>query len=489
MSSRNRYRGHKIKAEEFSLQPKVRQGRRGGWFRSLRGNKIYLRYIMFLWVTWFALIHYYERTVIGRAMSKCDWSLWEPWNRGDIPHRTALLADPQIMDAHSYPGRPRIINWFTQQILDNYHRKNWLYMHAYLDPDSVFFLGDLFDGGRKWKQDYWGQEYKRFNKIFDKRPNIYTVMSLPGNHDIGFGNDVIESSLKRFTAFFGDTSSKHNIGNHTFVLLDSVSLSNRNDEKISRIPREFLDSFNINDQKYPRILLTHVPLWRNPGKDACGPERESKNPFPYEKGEQYQTLIDEELTSMILSKTQPSMVFSGDDHDYCHINHSYTANGESVMVEEITVKSCAMNMGIKRPAIELLSLYNPQQNELSKSIELETNHATFKTKICYLPNPYKPFTMYLLHLVISLGIMIWMNFFPSSFNKKVGVRLNDYFGDIKGALLPISNKKDDSYNLNVIKRHSNYLVNERVDPKAFFLNSGLLLSLVLITFAYHYKSI
>ncbi|CAI4393694.1 CBM_collapsed_G0013510.mRNA.1.CDS.1 [Saccharomyces cerevisiae] len=327
--------------------------------RSKKRLRIYWRYISIVWILWLGLISYYELVVVKRAMKKCQWSTWEDWPEGAESHRVGLFADPQIMDEYSYPGRPQIVNYFTRVIVDHYHRRNWKYVQYYLDPDSNFFLGDLFDGGRNWDDTQWIKEYTRFNQIFPKKPLRRTVMSLPGNHDIGFGDTVVESSLQRFSSYFGETSSSLDAGNHTFVLLDTISLSDKTNPNVSRIPRQFLDNFAMGSHPLPRILLTHVPLWRDPEQQTCGQLRESKEPFPIQKGHQYQTVIENDISQEILTKIQPEILFSGDDHDHCQISHSYPFQGKTKNAQEITVKSCAMNMGISRPAIQLLSLYNP----------------------------------------------------------------------------------------------------------------------------------
>ena len=226
--------------------------------------RIYWRYISIIWILWLGLIYYHESAVVKRAMKKCQWSAWEKWPKGAESHRVGLFADPQIMDEYSYPKRPQIVNYFTRVLVDHYHKRNWKYVQYYLDPDSSFFLGDLFDGGRNWGDEQWIKEYTRFNQIFPKKPMRRTVMSLPGNHDIGFGDTVVESSLERFSAYFGETSSFLEAGNHTFVLLDTISLSDKANPNVSRIPMEFLNNFARSSHPYPRILLTHVPLWRNP---------------------------------------------------------------------------------------------------------------------------------------------------------------------------------------------------------------------------------
>ena len=81
-------------------------------------------------------------------------------------------------------------------VTDNYLRRSYNQLISQLSPDTVFFLGDLFDGGREWKtahgdfrdaewaphpkseqkylkkwnkkynEFYWLKEYARFGDIF-----------------------------------------------------------------------------------------------------------------------------------------------------------------------------------------------------------------------------------------------------------------------------------------------------------------------------------
>ena len=59
--------------------------------------------------------------------------------------------------------------------------------------------------------------------------------------------------------------------------------------------------------------------------------------------------MEESLSRDILNQIQPDITFTGDDHDYCDIQHE---NG----YREITVKSISMAMGKKYPAVQLLSI-------------------------------------------------------------------------------------------------------------------------------------
>lgn len=114
----------------------------------------------------------------------------------------------------------------------------------------MLFLGDLFDGGREWatakttspekqyqkyKNSFWMKEYGRFMRIFlqpwaNQQSAVENrgrrmIASLPGNHDLGFGNGIQRPVRDRFQAYFGNGNRVDVLGNHTFVSVDTVSLS------------------------------------------------------------------------------------------------------------------------------------------------------------------------------------------------------------------------------------------------------------------------
>ena len=247
-------------------------------------------------------------------------------------------------------------------------RKSFQEIQSILAPGSVFFLGDLFDGGREWstgegeggqsvdkrwgKYDsrFWLKEYKRFGRIFfdtwlgggQSQSDRKIVAGLPGNHDLGLGNGIRIPVRKRFQAYFGNGNRIDIVGNHTFVSLDTVSLSAKGQpnpatgsqgidesnkdiwglveqflhttkgEKARTIARELrvrhgkeenelmnsdiieledprawtipLDFDPIKKTDIPSIILTHVPLYRAPGT-PCGPLRERYPPSKTDSGE------------------------------------------------------------------------------------------------------------------------------------------------------------------------------------------------------------
>lgn len=344
-----------------------------------------------------------------------------------------MLTDPQIVDSHTYPGRPKALQKITEYISDLYLRRNWVNVNKVLDSDANVFMGDLFDGGREWTDREWRQEFKRFSRIFNKPAYKKTLMGLPGNHDIGFGNTVVYHALQRFGMYFGEPSSTHIIGNHTFVFLDTISLMNTENKTIYAPPEEFMQT--VADapefETYPRVLLTHVPLYRD-AELSCGPNRESKRPIPFTYGYQYQTLISPEISDWVLKYMRPSVVFSGDDHDACFVEHSYnvetTGGGELTMkAQEYTVKSPSLAMGVSRPAIQLLSLLNDPTTRTtqavnSKSAQTQLGYGqgeTYQTKICFLPSPFYAIILYTIFALFSLSVILIVNFLPVLFPRSV----------------------------------------------------------------------
>ncbi|XP_044719750.1 calcineurin-like phosphoesterase domain-containing protein [Hirsutella rhossiliensis] len=446
-------------------------------------------------LVWVVILMWGERWVFDSKVEDCAWKNWEKWPKGARPHHLIFVADPQIIDPHSYPGRPWPLSALTVLITDNYMRRGFAALQRQLHPDSLFFLGDLFDGGREWKtrlggfvdpkwgndrsgqekkwvktwhrkygDDYWLREYRRFNGIFTDSWNVggdapgpwqrgrKLVASLPGNHDLGFGAQVQVPVRDRFSAFFGDVNRVDVIGNHTIVSVDTVSLSadtslykNSHDLRpiygpvneflgqvqtakrravqeelrawhaveprprfshkvedlgssdVSRWPK----SGDANSPDWPTILLTHVPLYRDPGT-PCGPHREHWPPTRPPKGQTgpYQNVLNQEdSVKLIKSVGNVTHVFSGDDHDYCELVHAESRGG----VREITVKSFSMAMGVPTPGFVMASLYNPvgvDGKPMPGSPE-----KTLQAHLCLLPNQIGTYIRYAAFVMLTLVIL------------------------------------------------------------------------------------
>lgn len=107
-------------------------------------------------LVWVFTILFYEYGVFIESVRDCTWpdspllpSLPESnsGNSTSTPHHVLLIADPQIVDRHSYPYRFSPISYLTRLIVDLNMRKNWQ-VALRKEPDTIVFLGDVMDNGR-----------------------------------------------------------------------------------------------------------------------------------------------------------------------------------------------------------------------------------------------------------------------------------------------------------------------------------------------------
>lgn len=103
-----------------------------------------------LFLFWTYTLYHGERGIYTKRIGACAWDTWESLPEGANPHHLVLIADPQLVDPHTYPGRPWPLDVLTERYTDLYMRRSFRLTNANLDPDSIIFLGDLFDGGREW---------------------------------------------------------------------------------------------------------------------------------------------------------------------------------------------------------------------------------------------------------------------------------------------------------------------------------------------------
>jgi hypothetical protein len=448
-----------------------------------------------------------------------------------------LIADPQLVDPHTYPNRPWPLSTLTVAYTDRYLRRSYRYLQEHLRPDATLFLGDLFDGGREWgttessspEQRYkkygtgfWIKEYIRFSNMFLRswykgqpaslaEPEGRRILaSLPGNHDLGFAAGIQQPVKERFDAYFGPLNRIDIIGNHSFVHLDTVSLSAMDQvdpetgssgaghssaaatasSKIWKPVEEFLqnarttrakaiqhtcetrfnhrpsvhsplfspdlqpaDQFDqstfsqsrpqVSSSQFPTIVLSHVPLFRS-GTTSCGPHREHGSSIPLSAGYQYQNVLTPMVSQDIvkhLTAEEITMIYSGDDHDYCEIEH----NEFTGRIREITVKSMSWAMGIRVPGVQLVSLWNPVDLEtLYRSstdgvgAALATPRDTVQNHLCLLPNQLNVFVRYAQMLGLTMLILS-----VHAIRYKAGAMSESRHHEKSEPLLPITRQREN----------------------------------------------
>ncbi|KAH8930009.1 hypothetical protein BT69DRAFT_1315373 [Atractiella rhizophila] len=246
---------------------------------------------------------------------------------------------------------------------------------------------------------------------------------MPGNHDLGLYTSIEPYSRDRFRANFGEINWEIVLGNHSIVAIDSMGiLEERRYKGSSRLkdwtppPGGAIDFINKVARRHsdlPRILLSHIPLFRPEGT-TCGPLREHPRPIYQGRGLNYQNLMDEEVTNYIIDTLQPAAIYSGDDHDHCQIVHQT----RDLAIPETSLKSFSMVMGIKRPGFLLLTLATPLPSAPSTSLEgggvskaPSTFHPpqTHGETLCLLPDQIRIFThQYLFFLLFTIISIVWI---------------------------------------------------------------------------------
>ncbi|KAK9762471.1 hypothetical protein K7432_011749 [Basidiobolus ranarum] len=344
-------------------------------------------------ILWALLLLYGEILCFYLAIWSCTWPTLSHWTlpQGKTPIRLALIADPQITDAYSYKQHGfilRLVEFYT----DIYMKRTYRILQSQMEPQVIFYLGDLFDGGREWEDKAWFEEYDRFSSVFSTVKSSTYLFSVAGNHDIGFGKSTVPHAYDRFIDKFGEINYSVNIGNHSIVVLNTMAL-NGGSEKYAREAQALIEK--SKDTLLPKVLITHVPLYR-PDTATCGPLRNGPTPIHQGKGYQFQNLIEKDPSNLILNGVKPVLILSGDDHDQCEHVHHYKG-GAAV---EHTIGTFSWAQGNSIPSFGLLSLHNPD------GAETQSPEESFALDICLLPNQLTIYLMYIVALVWSIIIIL-----------------------------------------------------------------------------------
>lgn len=254
-----------------------------------------------------------------------------------------------------------------------------------------------------------------FKSIF-RLPTTVPMYYVPGNHDIPLGrtgNRFSSHARQRYIDHFSSPNSIVTIANHSIILLDSIGLVEEDYRRyyaemqfgewegsedgvigfVQDLGRgKFIARTSAYQDPPPSpILISHIPLARTEAV-KCGPLRESHEQIKKGVGHGYQNLLGRETSRFLLETLEPTIVFSGDDHDYCEVLHP---NG----VTEVTIKSFSSDAGVRRPGFQLLSLV-PPKSDLPSLANVP----------CFLPDQLGVYThVYLPLALLTLAYLIITN--------------------------------------------------------------------------------
>ncbi|WWC73194.1 uncharacterized protein I206_107160 [Kwoniella pini CBS 10737] len=392
---------------------------------------------------WVVLIIWFEVGDFFHSLSTCRFpdSILRRSNPHlkEAPTHVVLLADPHVPHpvlSYAEGSRPWI-NWLKQQIDELFMRKSWNVVTRLGRIDAVIVLGDMLDCGRGVMTDTEYDDYHNlFRSIFQLPANV-PMHFVPGNHDIPLGPNRLFSphARDRYATHFSKPNTILPIANHSLIMLDAVGLVEEDYRRYAAEMQfgewdgveggviEFVKDLSENPLPGPSILISHIPLAR-PEASTCGPLRE-RGRILKGAGPGYQNLLGSETSRFLLEGLKPSIVFSGDDHDYCEHKHPQG-------IKEVTIKSFSSSTGIRRPGFQLLSLVPPHPNGYAGS-------QTLADRPCLLPDQsgvyyrvYIPLAILTLLYLFGTNIRsAWQRWSGSNSTNGAGM-----YGDLKSRLSP-----------------------------------------------------
>lgn len=374
---------------------------------------------------------------------------------------------------------------------------------------------------KKYGENFWLQEYARFGDIFFRpwtaaaggvqgpgQRGRKLIASLPGNHDLGFGSEIKTSVRDRFEAYFGDPNRVDVIGNHTFVSVDTVSLSAASSKEagshdlsaiyqpaesflkdVQRIKRKAVEKelrFQRGDVEAPRpkhkiedtnradfkdlpnfdpgegkaelpsFLLTHVPLYRPPGT-PCGPMRERWPPTKPPKGQTGPVIPDDRNAISVSRGYQYQNVLSEEDsvklvksignvvHAFSGDDHDYCELTHDARQGNVPeITVKSMSMAMGVSIPGFLMVSLHNPIDADGKSLAADGKPTFQTHLCLLPKSYSVFMRYAAFLVVCLAALAVRALLVPALNLPP-FALEPLPAEARGNILPVFKAKMDDY--------------------------------------------
>ncbi|XP_021761843.1 LOW QUALITY PROTEIN: uncharacterized protein C630.12-like [Chenopodium quinoa] len=318
--------------------------------------------------------------------------------------KVAVITDPQLMDRTSHDFGPKSVALEIATFYsDLYMRRAFLSSILPFKPDAILFLGDYFDGGPRLSNKEWQESLSRFKHIFDLGKQGKTkdipVYYIPGNHDIGYAGHLFHKPefIERYEGTFGKRNYNFTIGKVDFVAIDAQTIDGNIKDNTTSFTWSFVDGLSTGGRTNPRVLLTHIPLYR-PDWTPCGPHRSSEiinqriSRSAYDQRILYQNYVTKESAEHILDSIQPVLVLSGHDHEQCTVNHE-TKHGT---VKEHTLGTVSWQQGNFYPSFMLLSVGNFTHANGS------SQEPVILTQLCFLPTQLFIYIWYIILFVVTI---------------------------------------------------------------------------------------
>ncbi|KAF1770617.1 hypothetical protein GCK72_002436 [Caenorhabditis remanei] len=251
-----------------------------------------------------ALIFYNEYFIFYNAFSNCGW----PCKHGKCTESS--LKAFMISDTH-------LLGRINGHWLDKLKREWQMYQSFWIsswvhNPDVVFFLGDLMDEGKWAGSPLFSTYADRFRQLFGDGK---TVITLAGNHDIGFHYAVMPDTLDLFRKEFRrGLIDDIEIKGHRFILINSMALHGDGCRLCHEAEVE-LEKIKRKKSNRP-IVLQHFPLYRKSDADCEKVDDLHEIDLNEQYREQWDTL-SKDSSAKLIKTLNPLAVFGGHTHKMC----------------------------------------------------------------------------------------------------------------------------------------------------------------------------
>ncbi|CAF1262359.1 unnamed protein product [Rotaria sordida] len=315
--------------------------------------------------------------------ARLNWPNIEEIAKKSSVEKLLLVADPQLIGEKD----EGILGFITRREADRYLAKTFAQANAYVKPDWIVFLGDIFDEGLSASDDEFKRYFERFNLIFDYKNHEQRYIIIPGDNDVGgeYYGDRQPILRERFRNYFGRIIALYHQNDIEFLKLDMDMFDSFTEGKHNTIMEQI--------QNRPmtanfRIILNHWPILTRTARFI--------KPF--------------------INELEPNIILKGDSHHFSIISYDrinminkYLAKeslsqsifsldlNQKNFVYEISVPTCSYRMGVQRIGYVVLLLDS----------ESKTAHLT----ILSTPKRYIALYVYLIYGILGIIFIILTSLF------------------------------------------------------------------------------
>lgn len=290
----------------------------------------------FLWVAFLRLVGAFVALFLVWSVFHWHgmWLLQGCSSHSSSVARLLLIGDPQ-MESRGHSRHSQLNARFN----DLYYSYVFHRASRACGASHAILLGDIFSH-HLLPEDEFQERLSRLRNITAALPASTRVVSLSGNHDVGYGAHHSLRVTQRWEQFMGPQNGLFPLDDsHLFVWVNTMALDGSSEPSLTKEAWDHVRSAarTSNAQNRRVVLAIHIPLHKPAGSCPC----DTPNIERTANGQVWeQTLLSPETSKKLLNALKPVAVFSGHDHCGCKFEHEFQgADNATARVVELTLQS------------------------------------------------------------------------------------------------------------------------------------------------------